>query len=258
MKNRPKLQNALKGLLLLAMGVFLYTRLANGTLLYYINQRFAGLTLIAVIGLFIVSISYQFGRHVDEDEQCDEHCHPGHDHEHAHHSHNHDLSWSGAILIALPILLGVLVTPQPLGASAMSNREVGFESRSVMPAAVASSTEKSSTDRNVLDWVYAFHEYGEVAFSGEQVDLVGFVYQDDGMDVGEFAITRYVVSCCAADASYVNLIVRSEEPTELTNDQWVRVQGELQIASVNEGGGIVIAPSTIEIIPVPEQPYLYP
>ena len=57
-----KTQNAVKALLLIALALFLYTRLANGTLYFYINERFVGFTLIAVFGLLAVGLSYRFGQ----------------------------------------------------------------------------------------------------------------------------------------------------------------------------------------------------
>lgn len=250
MKNRPKLQTAIKALLLVGMGLFLYSRLSNGTLYFYINQRFAGLTLLAVIGLLIVGVSYQFG----DPEDHSHHGHgPNHDHE-----NEHSLSWTGVAILLAPILLGVLVTPRPLGASAMANREVGFESRSAMPAAVAEAAEKSSIERNILDWLYAFQRDGEDAYNGEPVNVTGFVFKSEDFAADEFSLTRYIVSCCAADASYVSMVVRGDGVAPLQSDDWVQVQGQLEMSTFNGEPRIVIIPESIESVPIPPQPYLYP
>ncbi len=57
--NRPKFQNAVKALILLGLALFLYTRLADGTLFFYINQRFMIYTVLAIVGLVLVAISYR-------------------------------------------------------------------------------------------------------------------------------------------------------------------------------------------------------
>ncbi|MBK8046097.1 MAG: hypothetical protein IPK16_02570 [Anaerolineales bacterium] len=54
-----RFQTAIKALLLLALALFLYTRLAGGTLFFYINQRFVVYTMLAIIGLILVAISYR-------------------------------------------------------------------------------------------------------------------------------------------------------------------------------------------------------
>ena len=44
-----KLVTTLKGLILIGLGLFLTSCIINGTLLYYINRRFARLTWVAAI-----------------------------------------------------------------------------------------------------------------------------------------------------------------------------------------------------------------
>ena len=52
------MKNGIKGLVLLAMAFFLFSRITNGTLFFYINNRFAWLTFMAVIGFFLVAVGY--------------------------------------------------------------------------------------------------------------------------------------------------------------------------------------------------------
>ena len=56
---REQMQPLMKTVLLVALGVFLYTRIANGTLYYYINERFALFTVIGVVGLLLLGMSYR-------------------------------------------------------------------------------------------------------------------------------------------------------------------------------------------------------
>src|SRR5688572_30142203 len=105
-----------KALVLVLMGLFLYSRFLGGTLLFYINDRFVWLTILASVGFILVGISYRYRS---------EESHEGHDH--GDHSHG-QLSWGGLALIILPILLGLLVPPKPLGAAAMVNRDVSAKS----------------------------------------------------------------------------------------------------------------------------------
>ncbi|MFN8465196.1 MAG: DUF1980 domain-containing protein [Caldilineaceae bacterium] len=158
---RPRIQIAAKALLLLALALFLYSRMANGTILFYINQNFVPYTMLAVIGLIIVAISYRpaerrtaKGAAAAGEEpagDADHHHEHGHEHDHAH-DHSHALTMSGLLLVALPILLGILVPPQPLGAAAMANRDVNVSLQNTgLPAAVRKAAQKSSTDRNILE-----------------------------------------------------------------------------------------------------------
>ncbi|MEZ4611868.1 MAG: hypothetical protein R2838_16770 [Caldilineaceae bacterium] len=48
----------MKALLLLGTAYFLFSRIAGGTLAFYINERFSAYTTLAVAGLLVVALSY--------------------------------------------------------------------------------------------------------------------------------------------------------------------------------------------------------
>lgn len=263
----PKVQAALKGLLLLGLGIFLFTRITSGTLNYYISQRFDWLTVAAVLGLIVVGLSYrnllqeaEDSDATSDDPAADRSGEAGATAEGDSHQHSHAIGWSGLVLISLPIVLGLLVPPRPLGVAALQNREIsGGGLDSVLPAAVGSTLVKESSERTILDWVLAFHQ-GERPAETDTADVVGFVYLDDAADEAAFTLTRFVVGCCAADAMAVGLPVSltaglpSEEALE--EGQWVRVVGRF---ATSAGDSIpVLLAEQLEAVPEPNQPYLYP
>lgn len=245
MIQNEKLERALKALLLIGLALFLYSRIANGTLYFYISERYAWLTALAVIGFLIVALSYRRA------------AQSSHDHEH--HDHNHGLTWVGALLVASPILLGLLVPPQPLGASALSTREINTGGAdSVMPAVVRRAEEKAAIDRNLLDWVTAFraaNSSGE-RFEGVEANVVGFVYREENQADGSFWIARFIVGCCVADASPVAVLVRTAQTDNLIDGEWVRVVGRFREEA--DAQAPVLVAESVEVVPAPNQPYLYP
>jgi uncharacterized repeat protein (TIGR03943 family) len=245
---RPRFQNALKALTLLGLALFLYTRLASGTLFFYINQRFMVYTVFAIVGLVLVAISYRpRGRSDNAGGEI--------------HSH-HQLGWIGLFIVVLPIALGVLVPPQPLGAAAMGNRELNITSqtRSVLPAAVRAAAQKDAADRTLLDWLHAFTASSDPAreYAGQPVDVIGFIYHDDRLAENEVLVNRFVVSCCVADASAVSMVVRSPDAAALPNDAWVRVEGVLQPGEFNGKSLPILIAQRVTPTDTPNQPYLYP
>jgi putative membrane protein len=111
----------------------------------------------------------------------------------------------------LPVILGVFFSPQPLGAAALERREVKVGGvRSTMPAAVRSSAAKASLDKNVLDWSQLFANAQDPAaqYAGETARVTGFVFRDSRFATDQFLVTRFLVSCCVADASVSGLVVR--------------------------------------------------
>jgi len=261
-----KFQNALKALLLIGLGLFLYSRIANGTLYYYIAQRFASYTLIAIVGLIVVGLSYysepKGETHEPHEHDEDEHHQHAHNHEHNHeHNHSHGLTWSGVFLVALPMLLGMAVPPQPLGAAALSNRQVNVTSSgSTMPAAVRAASQKSSIDKNVLDWSQMFKSTPDAAnkFAGEPVKVTGFVFRDERFAADQFLVTRFVVSCCVADGNVAGVVVQWQSAVDLPTDQWVEVSGKFAPGALAGETIPVVTAESVTKIPVPNQPYLYP
>jgi uncharacterized repeat protein (TIGR03943 family) len=276
-------QNAVKALLLIAMGIFLYTRISNGSLLYYIAERFAWLTFLAMFGLIAVGLSYEVARRtvagggpqsaesepgeLPADDKDHDHIH-GHGHAHVddplhehHHGHSHGLGWGAVAILALPVVLGFLVSPRPLGVAAMQNREIAVgQTKSVLPAAVRAAAEKSNDDKNVLDWsqLFASTPNAAEAFAGSPASVVGFIYRDERFSADEFFLARFTISCCAADASPVGVVVRWPEAHSLADDQWVTVRGNFEAGDFDGAAYPVLVADSIVSAEVPSQPYLYP
>jgi putative membrane protein len=257
---RPQVETPLKALILIGMGLFLYSRFANGSLAFYINQRFFGFTLLAVVGLILVGLSYRFGRNARA-AAAPEHPHE-HGDDHGHH-HNHGLTWGGVALVLLPILLGIAVPPRPLGASALANRELNTGlNQTTLPGIIGGATQKASTEMNHLDWWKRFRASSNLnqdpQIIGQEAKVIGFVYQDERYGEGHFLLVRYTVSCCVADASALGLVVASPAAASLQPDQWVEVSGTFVPSTLESWQMPVLEASHITPIEIPNQPYLYP
>lgn len=233
-----------KALALIGMGLFLYYRFFSGSLLFYINERFIWLTFLAAIGLILVGASYRYRPH---------HAHSA-DHQHG------QLSWGGLLLVFSPVILGLLVPPKPLGAAAMSNRDVSLKSLTSASAPTNSAVlSKPRHDKNILDWVVEFQSASDpAAFAGQQAKVTGFVYRDERFAPNEFMVSRFVVSCCAADAAPIGLVVRADNSSQLATDAWVEVAGQFTPGQLGGEALPVLVAASITPTEVPAQPYLYP
>jgi len=240
------LERTLKGLVLIGLALFLSHSVINGTLLFYINRRFAWLTLVAILLLLLVAAAYR--RQVPA----------GNHHEHGHHQHQAgDNAWIAVALVALPLLLGLLVPPRPLGAQAVGVREVNIDG-------VGLSNDdavlmRAAAQRNILDWLRAFQSAADpAAFDGQEASVIGFVFRDGAFASDQFMLSRFVVSCCVADATVVGLIVSWPGSVDLPLDTWVEVRGTFEQGQFDgEIRSILNADSVTPTLP-PAQPYLYP
>lgn len=236
------IKNVVKVLLLAGLGSFLVSRLVNGTLNFYIHPRFNGLTLVT--GLLLAGLGFVFGW--QKLRQND-----------AHH-HGHDVPWTGLFILALPILLGLFVRPQPLGANALNNRELTFRLSAAPGSSLRDSTFETGGTRNILDWLYAFQREPEATlFNGQEVDVVGFVFRDERFGKTQFMVSRFTINCCVADANPVGLIVEWPEAASLPENGWVRVNGRFQAGSFNGSPLPIVLADSVTPTDAPDQPYLY-
>ncbi|MDQ4095108.1 MAG: hypothetical protein M3174_02750, partial [Actinomycetota bacterium] len=88
--------------------------------------------------------------------------------------------------------------------------------------------------------------------AGTEVDLVGFVDEESGPPE-TFTLTRFYVSCCAADAIPFSVPVDPQANTVPSTDEWARVTGVLE----ERDGRLVVVADAIEAVEEPDEPYLY-
>jgi uncharacterized repeat protein (TIGR03943 family) len=252
------MKQSFKPLLLIALGIFLYTRFANGTLLFYINQRFAWLTLLAAVGLLLVAASYRQSHRAGRQHPKHQHGHAGPPSSPPEALHRQTASWGGLLLVALPIALGLLVPPRPLGATAMQSREVNIGSLSSAPAPANQKLVTVQGEKDILEWLIDFQRIPDpAAFDGQAAQVIGFVYRDDRFTSETFMVSRFAVSCCVADATAVGLIVRWPQADALEKDQWVEVGGHFEAGNFSGEPAPVLVAESITPVEIPNQPYLY-
>jgi putative membrane protein len=237
----------LKALLLIMTAIFLTEKLVSGKLFYYIGPRFSWLAIVAVALLIILAGAYDLvGRKADAD------AHDGHDHDHERPS-----VWP-LVIVAVPLVLGVVIPARPLGATAVETRGMTTD------VALNSGSDTSTltiipSERNLLDWVRAINESSDPAsLDGQEVDVVGFVYRDPRFAEDQFMVGRFTLTCCVADALAIGLVVQSTEAEALQADTWVRIKGKFQAGDAAGQAMPILVADEIVRVEEPEQPYLYP
>ena len=93
-------------------------------------------------------------------------------------------------------------------------------------------------------------------YVGKEVQLTGFIYKDEGFEENQAVISRYVVSCCVADASVYGLLVQDKDMADLEPDTWVNVSGIIDAVDFNGRKMPVITHPVFEKVEQPENPYV--
>lgn len=236
-----------QSLILALTGFFLLEKVWSGKILLYINQRFVLLVLFA--GILLIACAQLIFQERKKGSGEEGNARP------AHVGSRANLIW-----MVIPLLLGLLIPPRALGASALPNRGITLNSPfTIQSTTNAISLERPSDQRTVLDWIRAFHaQSNPQSLNAEPVDVIGFVYHDPRLSATQFLIGRYAIACCIADATAIGITVNWPQSADLENNHWVRVQGTITAGEMEGQAVPVIDAAQVNPIQEPDQPYLFP
>jgi uncharacterized repeat protein (TIGR03943 family) len=255
--------------LLLGMAAMLASTILRGTLNLYVNVVLEPLAYlsVAILALQIAALGLAKVRGSPDPlpHACDSGCcrvEPGR-------------TLTGrqrlaVVALSVPIVLGLLVPPQVLGSAAIGDQDI-TSGASVQPGFSQTATDfdmnrayepagkqADPLQRNVLQWRRVLSSVRDpvATFSGQPVDVIGFVHRTPTTPPDQINLARFVIRCCIVDANSVALVVQTSEASALELDTWVRVQGAFAAGTVNGQRGLVIAPTRIEPVPQPSRPYI--
>ena len=159
---------------------------------------------------------------------------------------------AGALVMLVPIVL-VLVLPTPqLGAQAASRKAVGV---GALSSFVPRPDPGGEIGPQEIHYASLSQDYADSLgiVQGLDVELVGFVTHPGDAMAGDFGLTRFYISCCAADAVPYTVVIRPAAGETFPDDTWLKVEGAL----LRAGDGFVLDAVDIEPIEEPSAPYLY-
>jgi uncharacterized repeat protein (TIGR03943 family) len=221
------------GLVLAAWAILFWFLLVTGRTTLYLSPRTAWLVPLGAGLLTVAAIGRLGSARVD---------------------HRDPLDGREAILlgvIALPVAILLALPPLTLGTYAVGRRAsfvgsgIGASARDVSgPIDFVDIGAAQSFDPAMQDLARR---------AGEEIVLDGFVTRQ-GLPPDEFRLTRFVITCCTADATIAQVRVVGAPPGRFADDDWVEVTGRMYPI----GREVLVAVEDLEAIPTPEDPYLTP
>jgi hypothetical protein len=178
----------------------------------------------------------------------------GHDHSHAGDDHGHDHGWAPwrYMVLAIPVFLYFLGLPKDGFTSPdknMSKGDLQNPKRQALSAlvggpALTKALRKTEPRRLQL----RFKELTEAAaiparheiYEGDIGILRGQFLKTEGSD-REFALFRVDMTCCAADAVFLEMRIEAPEPIQgIQRNQWVQVEGLISFQRSERGKWIPV------------------
>ncbi|MDY6806601.1 MAG: TIGR03943 family protein [Cyanobacteriota bacterium] len=167
--------------------------------------------------------------------------------------------WSSSLLL-ITAILGILITPKVFASHTALERGL-TESLPVTRAQPKEfRTASRSQERSLIEWLRTLNVYPEPdAYNGQLVKVTGFVIYPPGLSEQYFWISRFIITCCAADAYPVGLPVKLPTGTreDFPPDSWLEVEGVMITEELNGQRKLTISPSAIKMVPEPKNPYDY-
>ena len=161
-------------------------------------------------------------------------------------------------VVLLPLVLGLAVAPRALGTSALGGERVTRLLLTFAPGSPAAPRPpKPDEPLDDIGPLLAYLRRVADGSIGQPVRVTGLVMRSDALGAGEFALLRYAIAHCVADARPVALLVVAATLTDVRTDQWVEIEGE--VASREREGDRLVTIVAHRITPVeePRNPYLF-
>jgi uncharacterized repeat protein (TIGR03943 family) len=155
-------------------------------------------------------------------------------------------------------IAGLIITPKLFTSHAAIQRGVSSEAVTVTRSQTqAFHTNVNPESKTLVDWVRTLNNYPEPdAYLGQKININGFAFYDPKLPANYLMLSRFVITCCAADAYPVALPVKFTGTRETyPQDSWFQIKGKAIVETLAGSRQLIIEASEIKPIPTPKNPY---
>jgi uncharacterized repeat protein (TIGR03943 family) len=166
--------------------------------------------------------------------------------------------WSSAMLLAVAVF-GLIYTPRAFASETALQRGIADTLTLTRSQPQRFVRQQDPAERTIIDWVRTLNVYPEPdAYTDQAVKVTGFVIHPNQWSDSYLMISRFVLTCCAADAYPVGLPVKLTAPrSTYPVDGWLEIEGRMITETLDNRRQLVIEPKTLTSVPEPRNPYEY-
>lgn len=226
--------------MILVLGAVMARLLWSGGFGWFVQQRMR-LPLLAAAAVLMIFGVYEFVSASREEDQ---------DPEATRRSAGPTVGW----LLLLPVVVLISVAPTGLGAAA-ADRVDAYNPTETTEQFAALDTTNGPPELRVFDFLERAAWDEERSLEGEVVRLEGLVVNDPDVP-GGFKLTRFMVSCCAADGIPLQVAVHDTGPA-LEDDTWVVADVMWRPPTTpyqEQGSAAIVEADAVSVTVVPDAP----
>ncbi len=162
------------------------------------------------------------------------------------------------LILLLPILFYIPVKTSQLDSASFEKRSL-IANDQILPLKTApeltapdSSVEQTENDTSLTQLNFNFKKY-----EGKEVEVICRTYLSNRLPEKRIMCYRFMISCCAADARTVFILLQPPDNMTFEHDKWIKAKGIL--GSFPYAGHHIpsLAAETIEYVEEPLFPYAY-
>jgi uncharacterized repeat protein (TIGR03943 family) len=166
----------------------------------------------------------------------------------------------GSLLLLIVALCGLVITPQAFASQTALQRGVGEITTLSQIKPQSFRVTAKPEERTIIDWMRTLQVSPEPDnYKGQKVRVQGFVVHPKELSPQYFRVTRFIVTCCAADAYPVSFPVKLSQGDRnaYVPDTWLEIEGSMITETLDNKRQLVIQSRQIKPIPQPKNPYDY-
>jgi uncharacterized repeat protein (TIGR03943 family) len=162
-------------------------------------------------------------------------------------------------VLAIAAMLALFIAPRPFASQTAIQRGLQDNTLLTRVQPQAFRIQRSPETRSLIDWVRTIAVYPEPdAYTGQKVNVQGFAVHSTDLADRYLTITRFVITCCAADVYPVGIPVKLPQGrSAFPADQWFAVKGNMITETLNNRRQVVIQANSLTPIAEPKNPYAY-
>jgi uncharacterized repeat protein (TIGR03943 family) len=166
--------------------------------------------------------------------------------------------WASLLLLGTAIL-GLLITPRAFASETAVDRGVADTLSVTRGKPQEFRASSKSEERSLIEWIRTLTVYPEPdAYTGQKVKVTGFVIYPPNLADQYLLISRFIITCCAADAYPVSLPVKLTASRDAYKpDSWLEIEGQMITETLAGKRQLVIEAKSLKPIEEPKNPYDY-